>query len=188
MAFFLGEGVMAVGGIVELLFGVKAAQQSLEDIAEPLTAQDAEAEGEDAAAPSDQRPRPELAAEAAAGVRTRRRFRLGPGRTTAYSPSMVFSGPIPPRSTTSARSRPSSARSRNAAGRPSGASWRGSSVRASGARAASRRRCARRSRSGRANRISRNRCSPPFHCKGEPRPVLARSPSALSPTGARSGR
>ena len=95
IAFFLGAAVMAVGGIVELLFGVKAAQQSLEDIAEPLTAQDAEAEGEDAAAPSDQRPRPELAAEAAAGVRTRRRFRLGPGRTTAYSPSMVFSGPIP---------------------------------------------------------------------------------------------
>ena len=104
IAFFLGAAVMAVGGIAELLFGVKAAQQSLEDIAEPLTAQDAEADGEGdaaldrdeaAAAPSAQRPSPQRAAKAAAGVRERRRrLRLGPGRTTAYSPSMVFSGPI----------------------------------------------------------------------------------------------
>jgi MFS family permease len=100
IAFFLGAAVMAVGGIVELMFGVKAAQQSLEDIAEPLTAQDAEGDGEPdreeaGAEPSARRPAV-LAAEAAAGVRERRRrrYRLGPGRTTAYSPTMVFSGPI----------------------------------------------------------------------------------------------
>ncbi len=99
IAFFLGAAVMVVGGIVELFLGVKAEEQSLEDIAEPLTAQDAK-EGDDggdrdeAAVPSAQRPGPELAAEAAAGVRERRRrLRLGPGRTTAYSPSMLFSGP-----------------------------------------------------------------------------------------------
>jgi hypothetical protein len=61
IAFFLGAAVMAVGGIVELLFGVKAAQQSLEDIAKPLTEQDAEGDGdrdrdEAAATPSAQRP------------------------------------------------------------------------------------------------------------------------------------
>ena len=33
---------MALGGITELLFGVRAEQQSLEDIAKPLTAEEAE--------------------------------------------------------------------------------------------------------------------------------------------------
>jgi MFS family permease len=99
IAFFLGAAVMAVGGIVELFFGVKAAQQSLEDIAEPLTAQDADGDGEpdrdEDAAPDAQRRGGDLAAEAAGreGER-RRRYRLGPGRTTSYSPAMIFSGPI----------------------------------------------------------------------------------------------
>ena len=34
IGFFIGAGVMAIGGIAELLFGVKAEQQPLEDIAE----------------------------------------------------------------------------------------------------------------------------------------------------------
>jgi MFS family permease len=98
IAFFLGAAVMAVGGIVELLFGVKAEQAALEDIAKPLTAEDAEGDAAPeravAGAPSAQRPRPELAAEAAAGVRERRRrFALGPGRTF-YSPGLVGSPPL----------------------------------------------------------------------------------------------
>ena len=46
--FFIGAAVMAVGGIVELAFGVKAEQQELERIAQPLTAADAEQEEEGA--------------------------------------------------------------------------------------------------------------------------------------------
>ncbi len=44
IAFFIGAGVMAFGGLAELLFGVKAEQVPLEDIAKPLTAEDSEAE------------------------------------------------------------------------------------------------------------------------------------------------
>ena len=44
IAFFIGAGVMALGGIVELLFGVKAEQKELEGIAKPLSAEDAESE------------------------------------------------------------------------------------------------------------------------------------------------
>jgi MFS family permease len=40
--FFIGAVVMAIGGGAELLFGVRAEGRSLEDIAEPLSAQDAE--------------------------------------------------------------------------------------------------------------------------------------------------
>jgi hypothetical protein len=36
---------MAIGGIAELAFGVKAEQKPLEQIARPLTAQEAEGEG-----------------------------------------------------------------------------------------------------------------------------------------------
>ena len=42
IAFFIGAAVMAIGGIFELLFGVKAEQQELEGIAKPLSAEDAE--------------------------------------------------------------------------------------------------------------------------------------------------
>ena len=41
-AFLIGAGVMALGGVAELFFGVKAEQVPLEDIAKPLTAEDAE--------------------------------------------------------------------------------------------------------------------------------------------------
>jgi MFS family permease len=44
-AFYIGAIVMAIGGIVELLYGVKAEQVTLEDLAMPLTAADAEQEG-----------------------------------------------------------------------------------------------------------------------------------------------
>lgn len=96
IAFFLGAAVMAVGGIVELFFGVKAEQVALEDIAKPLTAQDAEDgperdHDEAEAAPSAPRRAPDLAAEAAERER-RRRLRLGPGRTF-WSPGMPVSAP-----------------------------------------------------------------------------------------------
>jgi MFS family permease len=42
IGFFIGAAAMAVGGIAELLFGVRAEQQSLENIAKPLTVEEAE--------------------------------------------------------------------------------------------------------------------------------------------------
>jgi MFS family permease len=42
IAFLIGAGVMAIGGVAELFFGVKAEQAELEDIAQPLTADEAE--------------------------------------------------------------------------------------------------------------------------------------------------
>jgi MFS family permease len=44
IGFFIGAAVMAVGGVVELTFGVRAEQAPLEDIAKPLTVADAERE------------------------------------------------------------------------------------------------------------------------------------------------
>ena len=64
-AFFIGAGVMAIGGIVELFFGVKAEQVPLEDIAKPLTAEEAEHT-------------PEREREG------RRRYRPGPGLEYPY--------------------------------------------------------------------------------------------------------
>jgi MFS family permease len=40
IAFFIGAGVMAIGGIVELVLGVKAEGEQLEDIATPLSAEE----------------------------------------------------------------------------------------------------------------------------------------------------
>jgi MFS family permease len=42
--FFIGAAAMAIGGLAELRFGVRAEQQSLENIARPLTAEEVEAE------------------------------------------------------------------------------------------------------------------------------------------------
>jgi MFS family permease len=41
IAFSIGAGLMILGGLTEIVFGVKAERQSLESIAAPLTAQDA---------------------------------------------------------------------------------------------------------------------------------------------------
>ncbi|HET6551349.1 MAG TPA: MFS transporter, partial [Solirubrobacter sp.] len=51
VAFLIGAGVMAVGGIAELFFGVKAEQATLEDIAKPLTAEEAEEGGDEETPP-----------------------------------------------------------------------------------------------------------------------------------------
>ena len=45
MAFFIGAGVMAVGGIAEIFLGVRAERAQLEDIAKPLTVEEAEGGG-----------------------------------------------------------------------------------------------------------------------------------------------
>jgi len=100
---------MLAGGIAELIFGVRAEQRSLENIARPLTAQEAEAETPQAQAAVRQAERERnLSPEdrSRAGERDRRvreradhrhrrevegvnRYLLGPGRTSAYSPGMM---------------------------------------------------------------------------------------------------
>ena len=85
LGFYLGAAVMAVGGIAELLFGVKAEQKPLEDIATPLTAQDAETDAGDA------EPAP-AASTPVSPQRRGERFRPGPGRV-ASSPGMWASIP-----------------------------------------------------------------------------------------------
>jgi MFS family permease len=88
--FFIGAVVMAIGGIAELLFGVKAEQKQLEQIAEPLTAESSEAEGE-AAKESDERRRrvEEWRQRERSGLR---RYRPGPGQLTT-SPGMRLWAP-----------------------------------------------------------------------------------------------
>jgi hypothetical protein len=41
VAFSIGATLMILAGLVEIFLGVRAEQQSLEDIAQPLTAEDA---------------------------------------------------------------------------------------------------------------------------------------------------
>jgi MFS family permease len=76
--FFIGAAVMAVGGIAEIFFGVRSEQRALEDIAEPLTAEDAE----QAPAPDDRQRPPR-----------RERLRPGPGRSSVGWPGMPLSAP-----------------------------------------------------------------------------------------------
>jgi MFS family permease len=96
IAFFIGAAVMAIGGIVEIFFGVKAEGQELEDIAKPLTAQDADqGERPDAgAADEPDRSRREEGAEVTA-ARPAGRYRLGPAGRGGSSPGMAVSSPIP---------------------------------------------------------------------------------------------
>ncbi len=58
--FFIGAVVMAIGGLAELFFGVKAEQKQLEDIATPLTA---EGEGGTEGEEEEPEPRPKQEAE-----------------------------------------------------------------------------------------------------------------------------
>jgi MFS family permease len=70
-AFYIGAAVMAVGGIVELVYGVKAEQVPLENVAKPLTAEEAE----------------QIPAREREG---RRRYRPGPGlEYPYYSPGLM---------------------------------------------------------------------------------------------------
>ena len=86
IGFFIGAVVMSIGGIAELLFGVKAEQKQLEDVAEPLTA-----EGTETARPETEEP----AARPAGRRRQPGRFRPGPGPLSSAR-AMGVSGPHPP--------------------------------------------------------------------------------------------
>jgi len=44
LGYFIGAALMIIGGVVEVIFGVKAERQPLEDLARPLTAEDAAGE------------------------------------------------------------------------------------------------------------------------------------------------
>ena len=76
---YLGAGVMALGGVAEIAFGVQAEQKALEDVATPLTAQE-----DEAPAPAPPR-RP----------RRGQRYRPGPGARSS-SPGMWATSPGPP--------------------------------------------------------------------------------------------
>jgi MFS family permease len=93
IGFFVGAGAMALGGIAELLFGVRAEQQSLENIARPLTAEEAEADPPTAPPPrteTSERVRRRGERRRARDGRGLRRLRPGPGqRGRFYSPGMV---------------------------------------------------------------------------------------------------
>ncbi len=57
VGFLVGAAVMAPGGPAEVFFGVRAEQQSLENIARPLTAEEAEAVWRNEPSPQDARDR-----------------------------------------------------------------------------------------------------------------------------------
>ncbi len=57
-SFLVGAAVMAAAGLVELWLGIPAEQRPLEELALPLTVDDAEHQDESAGAPSGQRTRP----------------------------------------------------------------------------------------------------------------------------------
>ena len=106
-AFYIGSAVMAVGGIAEIFLGVRAEQQSLEDVATPITAEAAEGEdggeekaGEEddegararrAAAERDRRIRERTQRRQAWERAGRRRYRPGPGGVF-YAPMMAGTG------------------------------------------------------------------------------------------------
>jgi len=79
IGFFIGAAVMAIGGIAEIMFGVRAEQEQLEDVAEPLTAEDGDGEEE---SETERRPTP-AARPRPATVRV------------ASSPGMPVSAPMP---------------------------------------------------------------------------------------------
>jgi MFS family permease len=104
--FFIGAAAMALGGVAELFLGVRAEQQSLENIAAPLTAEEAEQDEPPAAPPPSpgDRARDDRVRERGDRRREReraglRRYRPGPGHGSAYySPAMVGTSGTPSRS------------------------------------------------------------------------------------------
>jgi MFS family permease len=83
LGFYIGAAVMAIGGIAELAFGVKAERRSLEQIATPLTAEDGGEASEEG---------PIKAPAIAPRRRQPGRYRPGPGWYSA-SPGMPVSTP-----------------------------------------------------------------------------------------------
>jgi MFS family permease len=91
VAFLIGAAVMAVGGVAELFLGVKAEGEQLEDIAKPLTAEEAEQDGR--GEPRREEPEPDRASLRRDRERDRggrRRYRPGPSTSAGfYSPGMI---------------------------------------------------------------------------------------------------
>ncbi len=95
VAYLIGAAVMAIGGLVEIVLGVRAEQQSLEDIATPISAEKTEGEAEEDEASqrredTERRHRARAERELA-GIR---RYRPGPG-TASFSPFIGEPPPIP---------------------------------------------------------------------------------------------
>jgi MFS family permease len=104
VAFLIGSAVMAIGGIAELILGVRAEQAQLEDIAKPLTAEEAEtgslageqdedeplAREREAHPPTESEERWRRRGERRRSLENsgRRRYRPGPG-DPFYSPGML---------------------------------------------------------------------------------------------------
>jgi hypothetical protein len=90
--YMLGAVLMIVAGIVQAAIGVEAARKDLEEIATPLSAEAAEAEGEAAAEarPREREPRFERPRRPARGQR------FGPSEVgTSYSPVQQSSSRVP---------------------------------------------------------------------------------------------
>jgi MFS family permease len=102
--YVLGASLMIVGGVIQALWGVKAERRSLEDVALPVSAEDAveerdDAEGGTAGAPSrdgdgdgrfTRSPRPVDSPQAATAVLAGAQRPVGPSATQAmYSPQQV---------------------------------------------------------------------------------------------------
>ncbi len=86
LAFLIGAGVMALGGVAELVLGVRAENTQLEDIAKPLTAEEAESGALPGEEDGDRAPESRNGGRPAAG----RRYRPGPGTGESfYSPGML---------------------------------------------------------------------------------------------------
>jgi MFS family permease len=95
IGFFIGAVVMAIGGVAELLFGVKAEQRTLEDVAKPLTAEEAEGEGAEGVAEGADEERRRRVEERQRRERTGlRRYRPGPGQLSSYR-GIPLSAPYP---------------------------------------------------------------------------------------------
>jgi hypothetical protein len=152
--YYLGAGLMIAAGIVEMALGVEAAGRSLEDVAKPLTAQDAEEE-ERRGGPDG---RPAGGPDGGDGGRTidlRDRERtLAPAGATGTRPGSRSGGSTVPATPPCSRPRRTPRRTPPAAAR-SRASWphwrtvraaatscTGWSVRTGGVRVGSRPRCA----------------------------------------------
>src|SRR5699024_7848216 len=96
LAFLIGAGVMALGGVAELLFGVKAERADLEDIAKPLTAEDAEEQAPEVEG-SAVGGEPEGTSARGRTPRTGSRLRPGPGSAGVDAPwPAVSSRGVPP--------------------------------------------------------------------------------------------
>src|SRR3954467_7344708 len=88
IGFFVGAAAMALGGIAELRYGVRAEQQSLENIATPLTAEEAEGIAPEAEKRSPEQERLDRERDERISARTARgrtpRLRAGVGSGSAY--------------------------------------------------------------------------------------------------------